>query len=277
MLTTTIDGLWALQVLAGIEVLAPELGLRAHLPRVEKRHAALSHPIAAELRSAGVIGPNGNVDRAVIEWLTVLARRDVALLICMQTPGGATESDRVVLARFANWWVTLERSGELVRLSPAGTATTEESAVRVIAGQIDRLCGDLAPARIPPVTLDAEQMIASVGCRDGLRSALYRQRLNEDQVGALVAASDPRLSTQLSIVAMQSGITGENARTHVGCGAVTVIDSPAGRLLVEHTSRDDKSWMIVAPGSAAHVGAAVQRLLRRLPAQADWHTYRRAV
>ena len=35
MLTTTIDGLWVLQILAGIEVLAPELGLRPILPSFE--------------------------------------------------------------------------------------------------------------------------------------------------------------------------------------------------------------------------------------------------
>ncbi|HOB50942.1 MAG TPA: ESX secretion-associated protein EspG, partial [Mycobacterium sp.] len=36
MLTTSIDGLWVLQVLTGIEVVAPELGLRPHLPSIEK-------------------------------------------------------------------------------------------------------------------------------------------------------------------------------------------------------------------------------------------------
>ena len=38
MLTTTIDGLWVLQVLTGIEVLAPEMGLRPILPSVETPH-----------------------------------------------------------------------------------------------------------------------------------------------------------------------------------------------------------------------------------------------
>ena len=72
MLTTTIDGLWVLQILAGIEVVAPELGLRPILPSFETAHKALAHPIAAELRAAGVIDEAGTVDSVVVEWLTVL-------------------------------------------------------------------------------------------------------------------------------------------------------------------------------------------------------------
>ena len=52
VLTTTLDGLWVLQVLSGIESLAPELGLRPVLPSAEPRESALAHPIAAELQAA---------------------------------------------------------------------------------------------------------------------------------------------------------------------------------------------------------------------------------
>ena len=86
MLTTTLDGLWVLQVLTGIEVLAPELGLRPHLPSVETPQMALAHPIARELVAAGVMDDAGVVDQTVVEWLTVLSRRDVALLMHVQTP-----------------------------------------------------------------------------------------------------------------------------------------------------------------------------------------------
>lgn len=277
MLTTTVDGLWVLQVLTGIEVVAPELGLRPHLPSVEAPEMALTHPAAGELRSTGVIGANGDVDHAVAEWLTVLARRDLALLLRVQTPGHAHELDQVLLARFARWWVVLERFGSTVRLSAAGTATTEQSAGLVIGGQIDRLCGQLPPAEIRPLTLDADQLISAVEGRDGLDRALRQQRLSDDQVRALVVAGDPERSAQVSIVAIQSGVAGTGGRTHIGSGAVTVIDSPAGRLIVEHTKRDGRSWMIAAPGSNSNIAAAVQKMLRRLPAQDNWHSYRKAV
>src|ERR1700710_2249003 len=88
VLTTTLDGLWALQVLTGIETVAPELGLRPHLPSVEPKRLALGHPITAELRDVGVLDESGSVDGAVVEWLTVLSRRDIALFIQIRTPRG---------------------------------------------------------------------------------------------------------------------------------------------------------------------------------------------
>lgn len=277
MLTTSIDGLWVLQVLTGIEVVAPELGLRPHLPSIEKPEVALAHPVAAELRQAAVLDRAGDVDPVITEWLTVLARRDVALLMNAQTPLCATEPQRVLLARFSRWWVTLERYGDVVRLSAAGTATTERSAAQVVAGEIERLLGHLAPAELAPVTLDADELIAGVRGGVGLRRALDRQRLDEDQVRVLVLASDSELSAQLSIAAIQSGTEKSSARVHIDHGAVTVIDTPQGRVIVEHISRDGKTWMIVAPGSSPAVAAAMQKMLRRLPAQAEWHSYRKAV
>lgn len=277
MLTTTIDGLWVLQVLSGIEVLAPELGLRPHLPSAETAAAARSHPVAAELRQAGVIDAGGEVDAVVAEWLTVIARRDVALLIQAQSSRRATELDQVLLARFAQWWVALERHGEMVRLTSAGTATSEESARMVIGHQIDRLLGNVPAAEVQPVTLDALKLISDVREHRDLGCALRRQGLCDEQVRTVVSAGDSAASAQMSIVAIQSGVVQSATRTHIESGAVTVIDNAAGRLMVEHTPRHGRSWMIVSPGSAAQIAAAVQTLLRRLPAQTDWHAYRKAV
>lgn len=123
MLTATIDGLCVLQVLAGIEVVAPELGLRPTLPRVETTQMALAHPVAAELRAHGVIDAAGTVDQTVLEWLTVLVRRDIALLLRVQAPHH--DGAQAVLARFAQWWVVLERSGEVLRIGGAGSAASD--------------------------------------------------------------------------------------------------------------------------------------------------------
>lgn len=101
MLTTSVDGLWVLQVLTGIEVLAPELGFRSVLPSVETPHMALAHPIAAELRAAGVLDESDMVNTTIVEWLTVLARRDVGLVIHVRTPDHTQTPTRALLARFA--------------------------------------------------------------------------------------------------------------------------------------------------------------------------------
>ncbi|BBZ78836.1 ESX-2 secretion-associated protein EspG2 [Mycolicibacterium anyangense] len=277
MLTTTVDGLWVLQVLSGIEVLAPELGLRPHLPSVETEQMALAHPVADELRAAGVITDAGGVDDAVLEWLTVLSRRDVALLVYAQTPAHETEPERVLLARFAQWWVVLERTGILVRLSSAGTATSEESAGVLINSQIEQLCGELKPASLRPVTLDTAELLASVHDRASLRAYLMDKRLDSDQISTLTLAADTDRSAQASVVAIQAGASDGPARSHIEQGAVTIIDTPQGRLVSEHVSRGGQSWMIVSPGSAGNIATAVQKMVRRLPAEDEWYSHRKVV
>ena len=277
MLTTTVDGLWVLQVLSGIEVLAPELGLRPHLPSVETRQMALSHPVADELRAAGVITDAGAVDDAVLEWMTVLSRRDVALLIYAQTPTQEVAPERVLMARFAQWWVVLERNGILVRLSGLGTATSEESAGVLINAQIERLCGGMKAGSLRPVTLDVPELLAAVRDRGSLRTFLLDQRLDSDQVAMLTLAADPERSAQASVVAIQSGMPTGPARSHIDQGAVTIIDTPQGRLVSEHVTRAGKSWMIVSPGSAANIATAVLKMVRRLPAEDEWFSHRKVV
>lgn len=277
MLTTTVDGLWVLQVLSGIEVMAPELGLRPHLPSVESAEMALAQPISHELRAAGVLTAGGTVDAAVLEWLTVLSRRDVALLVYLQTPEQIIEPTRMLMARFARWWVTVERNGLLVRIRGAGTATTEDAADCLISAQIERFCGALKPAALRPVTIDVAELVAAVKDPAGLCAFLLDHRFETEQINALTISADPERSARASVVAIQSGVSGDPARSHIDSGAVTIIDTPLGRLVSEQVVRAGKTWMIVGPGSATNIGTAMRNMLRRLPAQGDWYSHRKAV
>jgi hypothetical protein len=277
VLTTTIDGLWVLQVLTGNEVLAPELGLRPHLPSVEPKRLALEHPVAADLRAAGVIGSSGDVDSTVVEWLTVLSRRDIGLLVHFQTPS-EDEPPRALLARFAQWWVALERSGDLVRLSGAGISSTEGAANAALNEQIERLCGTNTPATLRPVTLAADAMRAASTSRETLCEFFESQGLEPDQSQLLKLAADPGRSAQASIVAIQSGVdTGRPTRTYIEQGAVAIIDTLQGRLVAEHVASGGTRWMIIAPGTRTNVASAIQHMVRRLPADEEWHSYRKVV
>lgn len=281
MLTTTLDGLWVLQILTGIEVLAPELGLRPVLPSVETKDVALLHPVADELREAGVIDEHGAVDPAVVEWLTVLSRRDMALLLQATTPadGDPSMPTQVTLARFAQWWVSLERSDIVVRICGAGTSSSESAANQVIGTQIERLCGSATPASFKPVTVPTDRVIAEVKDQASLRRFLLANvDLDYDQLHVLLAAADPTRSAQASIVALQSGVdSGSDTRVHVGGSVVTVIDTPDGRVLAEHIERTGKRWMIIAPGSLSNIVTAVNEMVRALPAAQEWHSYRKVV
>ncbi|BBU20255.1 ESX secretion-associated protein EspG [Mycobacterium xenopi] len=278
MLTTTVDGLWALQILTGIEVVAPELGLRPILPSVETPQMALLHPITAELQAAGVIDDSGTVDPIVVEWLTVLARRDVALVIQARSPQRGDEPDRAILARYAQWWVVLERSKGVIRIGGAGTSTAEGAASAIISSQIERLCGVSIPAPLRPVTVDADALLADVKSQETLRAFLMNRRLDGDQLQILMMAADPKRSAQASIVALQSGVeTGRPSRTYIEQTVVTVIDTPDGRLVAEHLVSGGKKWMVIAPGAGSNIADAINRMVRRLPANQEWFSYRKVV
>ncbi len=276
MLTTTLDGLWALQVLSGYEVLAPELGLRPYLPSAESADDALSHPVAHELRAAGLIDTTGAVDTPILEWLSVLARREVALLMRVQTPDTA-EPERVLLARHGRWWIVLQRCGPMIRLSGLGNATTESSARDILNSLIEQLCGRLGPAQFSPATLDLGELVNGVRDPDSLRAQLAGQGLDADQIRMLLSATDPQRSAHACVVALQSGLPTEPAGSFVGPEAFSIIDTTEGRLLSEQVERDGKRWMIVAPGSRSSIASAMQTILRRLPAGSTWHETRKAL
>ncbi|HEX5256456.1 MAG TPA: ESX secretion-associated protein EspG [Mycobacterium sp.] len=276
MLTTTVDGLWVLQTVTGVEQTCPELGLRPMLPRLDTPERARNHPAAAELATAGALDEAGNVDPMIREWLTVLLRRDLGLLVMIGVPG--REPTRASICRFATWWVVLERHGDMVRLYPAGTAGNEASASDLLVGQIERLCGVAEAAPLKPVTLDTEQLLNSVRDTASLRSFLLEQRLDPDQLQMVLTAADSARSAHANIVGLQAGVgPDELARIAVGNSTVSIVDTPAGRICIESVTSGQRQYQILSPGSRTDIGGAIQRLIRRLPAGDEWHSYRRVV
>ncbi|KKC01683.1 ESX secretion-associated protein EspG, partial [Mycobacterium nebraskense] len=232
--------------------------------------------VAAELKAAGALDDAGNVDPMIREWLTVLLRRDLGLLVNITVPG--REATRAAICRFASWWVVLERHGDLVRLYPAGTASNENGASDLVVGQVERLCGVAEVAPLKPVTLDTEQLLASVRDAASLRTFLLSQNLDVDQMQIVTMAADPARSAHAAIVGLQAGVgPDEMARIAVGDSTVSIIDTPAGRVCVENVISGQRRYQILSPGSRSDISGAVQRLIRRLPAGDEWYSYRRVV
>lgn len=276
MLTTTVDGLWVLQVLTGCEVVAPELGLRPHLPRVESKDLAHAHPMAVELRRAGALSDDGGVDDVIAEWLAVLARRELGLILYREQHDSGI-GERQLLARFARWWVSLRRYGATVEISGAGTAETEESAASLIGSYLQRHWGVSDPADFRPLTLPADRLIDVVRRGGSPQDALSGLNLDNEQASMLTLAADRAQSTQASVTAVQSGGGSRAQGCAMGAGGVTVIDTPRGRVLAEHLTHDGSSWLLLGPGSHHSVIDAVVRMLRRLPPPETWHSYRKVV
>jgi hypothetical protein len=276
VLTTTVDGLWVLQAVTGVEQLCPELGLRPLLPKLETPEMALRHPVVDELKACGALDEAGNADPMIREWMTVLLRRDLGLLLLMSVPG--RDPTRAAICRFASWWVVLERHGDLVRLYPAGTASDEAAATELVVGQVERLCGVAEAAPLRPVTLDTEQLLESVRDAASLKSFLLRQNLDVDQLHILTVAADPQRSAHAAIVAVQAGVGPETtARFAIGESSIAIMDTTAGRLCVEAITSGGRRYQVLSPGSRGDVSGAVHRLIRNLPAGDEWYSYRRVV
>lgn len=281
MLTTTVDGLWVLQAVAGIESLCPELGLRPLIPRLDTAERALEHPMATELAGIGALDDAGEVDPMIREWLTVIMRRDLALLVTMSFPGNGgdpVQATRASICRFASWWVVLERHDQVVRLSAAGTASDHAGAAELVVGQIERLCGVAEAAPLRPVSLDSNELIKQARDTDSLRRHLLGQGLDLSQLQTVMMAADPTASGLANIVAMQAGAGPEEmARLAIGDTAVLVADTPAGRVCVENVDASGRRYQMVGPGTRGNVAAAIMRMIERLPAGQQWHSQRRVV
>ena len=153
----------------GLEVLAPELGLRPHLPSVKSTELALAHPAAHDLREAGVIDTAGTVESAVLEWLTVLSRRDVALLMCADT---GWQPNRACSAATRCGSPERHRSKGCVSAAPA-PPPTEQSAGSLINAHIELLCGQMPSAAMKPVTVEIPELLAEV--REGRSRCVSRR------------------------------------------------------------------------------------------------------
>jgi ESX secretion-associated protein EspG len=276
VLTTTVDGLWVLQAVTGVEQLCPELGLRPLLPKLETAEFALRHPVVAELVACGALDEAGNADPMIREWMTVLLRRDLGLLLHINVPG--RDPTRAAVCRFASWWVVLERHGDLVRLYPAGTATDEAGATELVVGQVERLCGVAEAAPLKPVTVDTAELLETVRDAASLKSLLLRHNLDVDQLHIVTMATDPARSASAAIVALQAGVgPDKTARLAIGESAVAIVDTPAGRLCVEGVTSGGRRYQLISPGSRTDIGSAVRRLIANLPAGDEWYCYRRVV
>ena len=180
--------------------------------------------------------------------------RRVVTSVCSSTsatPETRKAPARAILARFAQWWVVMERSEDLIRIGGAGTASVEGAANAVLAAQIERLCGKkhagLATAG------HAGRRCSARRCEQARRPCESFCTSSDWMPTSSACCCWLRIrsrSAQSSIVALQSGVeTGQPTRTHVEQSAVTIIDTPEGRLVAEHVLSAGKKWMVIAPGT----------------------------
>lgn len=274
--TTTLDGLWAIQVVAGIERVCPELGLRPHVPQSETVQLAQELPVFAELveQEAVVETAAGfQVDKPIFEWLTVLSRREVALIVLMHQPGDNRDLPlRVALTRFGRWWVSMSLfDNHTVRIRPMGTARTNADAATLVQREIENICGTAQPASsFDPIVVSTDRLLACTSI-DAIKKMMIKEGATVDQLRAGLMLSSSGECAMASVVALQQGQKLEPAVTdHV----VTVADTAGGRMVVKNIRRNGQQWTVLAPGAARVITSALTELLATLPAGEEWHNAR---
>lgn len=274
--TATLDGLWAIQVVAGVERVCPELGLRPHDPRSETVEVARTLPVFGELIEQGAVFDTVDgwqVDKPIFEWLTVLSRREVALIVLMHQPGDSSDLPvRVVLARFGRWWVSMSLyDNHTVRIRPMGTARTNDDAAGLVFREIENLCGAAESASsFEPIVVSTERLRA---CRsvDAVKKMMINEGASADQLRAGMMLSSADECAMASIVALQQG---QKLEPEVTDHVVTLADTADGRMVIKNIDRGGKRWTVLAPGATRVITSALAELLATLPAGEEWHNAR---
>ncbi len=268
MLTTSVDCVWALQALLGLERMPTPLRLKPFIPSA---HGDLvvettqgRQPLQAtaqyhDLVGVGVIDGSGRVDDAVRDWMTVLSRAEREVMLTIRRPGapatdtaGPTVHERVlVVCRYQRFLAMAARDGEEMVIGGVGEA--EDT-----AGQIDAICNIIIPAlgEHPPADIDGinlpkdylqREMDAAAGSPDGVAAALRQAGLGPWEVEVVAAATQLDKSAMAVVAVIDHG-----AQLRVHPRVLTVADSDYGRISFTTTvGGDGTEWLSIWPTTAA--------------------------
>ena len=210
MLTTSVECVWALQALLGVESMPVALRLKPFIPSAHGdlivETTAGRQPLSQtaqydSLVQAGVINAAGQVDDVVRDWMTVLSRPDREVVLVIRRPDqpatettGPTVHERVmVVCRHERWLAMAARDGDEMVIG--GVAETDHP-----AKQIDAICRMLVPAfgEHPPADIEGinvpkdlvqTAMDAAGPGPEGVAAALKRAGVGPWEVEVVSAAA----------------------------------------------------------------------------------------
>lgn len=264
MLTTSTDGVWALQALLRIERMPTALRLKPFIPSAhgdlivettQGRRPLSDTAQYHDLVRAGVIDERGYVDDIVRDWMTVLSRAEREVMLTIRRPDqpatettGPTVHERVlVVCRYQRYLAMAARDGDEVVIG--GVAETDDP-----AHQIDAICdiiipalGDHPPADIDGINLPRDmilaEMQAAAGSPEGSAAALRQVGLGPWEVEVVQAATKLDQSAMGVVAVIDHG-----AKMHVHPHVLTVADSEYGRLsFTTMTGADGTEWLSIWP------------------------------
>jgi hypothetical protein len=269
MLTTSVEGVWVLQALVGVESMPAALHLKPFIPsahgdlvvettlgRLPLVRTAQYHSLAA----AGVIDEHGQVDAVVRDWMTVLGRPEREVVLTIRRPdqappdtSGPTVSERVMaICRHRRFVAMAARDGNEMVIGGVGEADEPDRQIDYMCQMIVPALGDHPPADVDGVNLSKEVLTSALDAAAGkgpeaMAAALRSLGLGPWEVQVLGAAAGLDSSAMAVVVVVDHGA---QLRPHPR--VLTVADTEYGRVsMTTTTGADGKEWVSFWPTTPA--------------------------
>ena len=264
MLTTSVECVWALQALVGVERMPTALHLKPFIPSA---HADLivettagGTPLSGtaqyhSLVSAGVIDHRGQVDAAVRDWLTVLGRPDREVVLTIRRPdqpgtaeSGPTVHERaMVVCRHGRFLAMAARDGAEMVIGGVGEADDASHQIELICQMLLPALGDHPPADIDGINVAKDVLelaLDGVGADgDAMSGALRRAGLGPWEVEVVAAVTRLDASAMAVVAVVDHGL---EIRPHPQ--VLSVADTEYGRIsFTTMTGADGKEWLSIFP------------------------------
>ncbi len=277
MLTTSVDCVWALQALLGVERMPTTLRLKPFIPSA---HGDLivettqgRRPLTAtaqyhDLVAAGVIDERGKVDDVVRDWLTVLSRAEREVTMTIRRPdqpatesSGATVHERVlVVCRYQRYMAMAARDGDEMVIGGVGETDDPASQIDAICNILIPALGDHPPADIDGVNVPKDFMqreLESAAASGNIADALRRAGLGPWEVEVIQAATDLERSAMAVVAVIDHG-----AQLHVHPRVLSVADTDYGRITFATTAGGDGTeWLSIWPTTPTSLRQDLGQLL----------------
>lgn len=222
-------------------------------PEIGRPWNALQHE---RLTGRGILTAAGVLPE-VASLMRDLARADETLAVRITPLQVPDIMLRVAIGRHDNRFVYAARTRDLVLVQPVAAAGWPEAAAKVLHTQL----GSAAPAPLSaPLQLSVDD-VKRLAARppEALTDLLIEFGLTEHDALILNAASHPEVATELTAARRYNGTTRR------GKTAVTVLDTPQGRIIAwPHTGPDQRVWITYAEGAPHRLATAVQMLFEQL-------------
>jgi ESX secretion-associated protein EspG len=278
MLTTSVECVWALQAVVGVERMPTALHCKPFIPSA---HGDLivettegRRPLAAtaqydSLVAAGVIDERGQVDAAVRDWMTVLGCPDREVVLTIRRPDqpatagtGPTVHERtMVVCRRGRFLAMAARDGDEMVIGGVGETADPSRQIELICQMLVPAFGDHSPADIEGVNAPKDLIQMAVDTAgpgpEGVAEALRRVGLGPWEVEVVEAAT--RLDeSAMAVVAVVDHCPEIRPHPRV----LTVADTDYGRIsFTTTTGADGTQWLSIFPTTPSSLRRDLGELL----------------